>query len=207
MSTDTSTALASVAGPPEVGDSGQVPDHHWSRGAIIMRVGPVAALLVAGSATWLGGAPPPLLLVLGILALGGIGALRPDSPAGAIVLLFVLWWWTVADMETWHAGVIIALPSLVTAHVMLTVAALTPSSLPLARDVLRLWARRTAALSAAGGAVLGAGWLSSSAEVGWAVVAVALLAALGTALALVMLYPEPDSPTEISPDAGRVSAK
>lgn len=193
--TVTGKTLSSVKSPPEVAHSGQVREQPWSLGAILVRVGAVVSLLLAGSATWVGGAAPPLLLVLGIVALGGVAALRPDSPAGAIVLLFVLWWWTVADTEIWHVGAVIALPCLVAAHAMLTVAALTPPFLPLASDVLWLWARRAAALSAAGGAVLAVGWLSSRSGVGWAVAAAALLATLGTALALAVLYPKDDALT------------
>lgn len=197
MSADTSRAVTS-AGQAELGDSGsdsgQVRERPWSRGAIMVRVGALVALLVAGSATWLGGAPPPLLLIFGIVALGGVAALRPESPAGAIVLLFVLWWWAVADMDVWHAGAVITLPCLVAAHAMLTLAALTPPSMPLAADVSLIWTRRTAGLSAAGGAVLGVGWLSARAGAGWPVVALALLAVLGATLALVLLYLRHDAP-------------
>lgn len=195
MSADTGTALGAVADPHPVGDAGRVREQPWSRGAIVIRSGAVAALLVAGSATWLGGAPPTLLLILGIVVLGGIAALRPESPAGAIVLLFVLWWWTVADMEVWHLGALVALPCFIAAHTMLTVAALTPPFMPIDGEVIRLWARRGAALSAAGMTVLGVGWISSRGGTGWAIVAVALLTLLATALVMAVLYPRQDSPS------------
>ena len=192
MSGGTGTALGAVSGPPPVGDAGQVREHRWSRGSITVRAGAVVALLVAACATWLAGAPPTPLLILGVVAIGGIAALRPESPAGAIVLLFVLWWWTVADVEVWHGAALIALPCLVAAHVLLTMAALTPPFMPLDRDVVRLWALRGAVLTAAGVAVLAVAWLSSRGGTGWAVVSVALLAVVTTALALALLYPRSD---------------
>lgn len=195
MSPGTGKALGAVTGPPAAGDAGRVREHRWSRGSITVRLGAVAALLMAACATWLAGAPPTLLLILGVVALGGLAALRPESPAGAVVLLFVLWWWTVADVEVWHAAALVALPCLVTAHVLLTIAALTPPFMPLDRDVARLWAGRAAVLSAAGAAVLAVSWLSSRGGTGWAVVAVALFAVVVTALALALLYPRSDPPT------------
>lgn len=192
---DKTKALGAVAAPQAVGDAGQVRGQAWSRGAIVLRVGAVAALLGGACATWLGGAPPTLLLILGVVGLGGIAALRPESPAGSIVLLFVLWWWTVADVALWHVAALIALPCLVAAHIMLTVAALTPPFMPIDSEVARLWARRGSALSAAGAMVLAVGWSSSRAGTGWAIVTVALLAVLGTAVVLTMLYPRQNSLT------------
>lgn len=181
------TALGALEmGPlPSVG---RVREHPWSRGAIVVRVATILCLLIGGSATWFGGAAPPLLLVLGILALGGIAVLRPESPAGAVVLLLVLWWWTVADVPTWQVGAAIALPFLVAAHVLLTVASLTPPFVPLDPDVLRLWAGRAGRLTVAGWAVLAVGWAASGAPVGWTIAGLALIASLATALALTQAY-------------------
>lgn len=173
--------------PQAEDDDPQQRDRPWSRGAVAVRVGAVAALLISGSATWLGGVRPTVLLVLATLLLGGIAARLPDSPAGTLAGLLVIWWWTVADLPLWHWSGLVGLIGLVAAHVLLTVAALTPHSMPPDPAVLRLWARRGAALALAGGVVLAAGWALSRGGVGQAVVLVALPAALATALFLVVL--------------------
>lgn len=193
MSTVQSTGSRGDPDLSPVGDAGQVRAQPWSVGAIVLRVGAVAALLMASGATWLGGAPPTLLLVLGVVTLGGIAGLRPESPAGSIALLFVLWWWTVVDLEAWHVAALIALPCLVAAHIMLTMAALTPPVMPLDPSVTRLWARRGATLSVAAEIVLAVAWLSSRGGTDWAIVAVGLLAVLGTVIVLTVRYPRQES--------------
>lgn len=162
----------------------------WARGAVALRVGALLALLLAGLATWPAGAPPTPFLVIGLGALGALAALRPGSPAGAFAFLLVLWWWAAADVPRWHWAALVAVAMLVAAHVLLTVAALTPRTVGPQREVLLLWAWRGAMLSAAGAVVLAVSWLLRASEVGVVAGLVGLLVVVAAGFVLLLRLPE-----------------
>ena len=64
----------------------------------------------------------------------------PDSIAGAVTLVVVAGWWTAHGVVDWHLLVVAVL--LLTAHVVATVLAHGPATLPVDPHLAALWLRR-----------------------------------------------------------------
>lgn len=177
----------SATNDPE--DGRLVRDRPAARQSVALRGVALALLLLAALASWPAGEPPTLLLIAGVIGLGALAVARPASSASVFVFLLVMWWWAVADVPLFHWAGVVALVLLVGAHVLLTVAALAPLSAPPQQDIVRLWLRRGAWMSAAGTLVLGAAWLLTDVPESPILGAAALVVTLAVVLAVALRFP------------------
>ncbi|RYB92977.1 hypothetical protein EUA93_00575 [Nocardioides oleivorans] len=83
---------------------------------------------------------PHWFVVGGVLVAAAQWARSPDHVAGAVALVLVACWWAAHGVVDWRVLAVGVL--LVAAHVVSTVLALGPSSLPVDRHVARLWGGR-----------------------------------------------------------------
>ena len=100
----------------------------------LLAVLPLAALALALPEV------PHWEVLLGVLVSGAAWAHRPDGVAGAVALVLVGGWWAAHGVLDWRVPVVAVL--LVVAHVVATVLALGPPTLPLDRALAALWAGR-----------------------------------------------------------------
>ena len=115
-----------------------------ARSQLVLRVlvllGPVLAVLSTGPAgNW-----PPWWWVVGVVALGGWAAVRPDSPAPSSAALAALVWWSLSLGEGVPAWSVVAALALLVAHVAALLAAYGPAAMPVDAPTIRLWVRRGA---------------------------------------------------------------
>ena len=122
---------------------------------VLVLLGPVLALLATG----LVGVAPAGWLVGLVLALSVAFAAMPESPFGAAAMLVVLAWWGIAFRDGLHPQALVAAAALLVAHVAAVLASYGPGSMPLDRDLARLWVRRGTAVFVVAPAV----WLLATA--------------------------------------------
>jgi hypothetical protein len=79
------------------------------------------------------------VIVLAVVS-AGVWATDPDNIAGAVALVVVAGWWTAHGVVDWHLLVVAVL--LLTAHVVGTVLAHGPATLPVHPHLAALWLRR-----------------------------------------------------------------
>ncbi len=113
-----------------------------SRSQLVLRgivaLGLPVGLLASGPAgRW---APP--WLVLGVLVIGIVAAVLPESPVVLTGLVLVMAWWTAALDDVLAPGLLAAVVALVATHVAATLAAYGPGHLPVDRRLLGRWAAR-----------------------------------------------------------------
>ncbi|MDZ5662728.1 hypothetical protein HN031_13005 [Nocardioides sp. zg-1308] len=129
MSTEQSTADGIVARilPPGAARSGLAL-------RTVLFLLPCAALAVALPEV------PNLVVVALVVACSARWAGTPDHVAGAVALLLVAGWWAAHGVVDWRVLVVAVL--LVAAHVVATVLAHGPVTLPVDAGLARLWTRR-----------------------------------------------------------------
>ncbi len=107
-------------------------------GGLVLRVAlallPCAALALALPEV------PHLVVTALVVACSVRWAVTPDHPAGAAALLLVGGWWAVHDVVDWRVLVVAVL--LLTAHVVATLLAHGPATLPVDPRLAGLWLRR-----------------------------------------------------------------
>jgi hypothetical protein len=105
------------------------------------------AVLVAGVLlALLAGVPSgltPSVVVVVVVTLGALlTAVRPEGLSGVLTLGIVVVFWTLQLRHEVPGAVLVAAAGLVTAHVAATVLAYGPPWMPVAREVLTVWAVR-----------------------------------------------------------------
>ena len=83
---------------------------------------------------------PHLVVTTLVVACSVRWAVTPDHPAGAAALLLVAGWWAVHDVADWRV-LVVAVP-LLAAHVVATLLAHGPATLPVDPRLAGLWLRR-----------------------------------------------------------------
>lgn len=111
---------------------------------VVVLAGPFVALLAAAAA---GNGPAPWVVAL-VLLLSVLWAGAPDSGAGTLALLLVLFWWTRVPDDALHPAALVAALAVVAAHVAALVCSTAPPRTPVDHAVLRLWLLRAAVLLA-----------------------------------------------------------
>ena len=118
----------------------------WTPGSLTLRLLVVLGPLVAMLASGLGGAVPPVWLVVAVTGLGLGAAVLPESPLGAAALLLVVARWTLGPEQPGPPlGALVAVTGLLVAHVAAVVVSYGPDRLPVDGPLLRLWVGRGAA--------------------------------------------------------------